>query len=200
MKTDPTFWILARASGIVAYVLLTALVLAGLLLRARPFGAKLRAAAVTDLHRFLALLALGAVGIHGLALVLDQAVSIPLQALVVPGIASYRPLWTGLGVVAAELMALLVLSFSVRRRIGPRAWRLFHYAAYAAFAGAAAHAVMAGTDASQPWVRALYVGSLGAVAAATAWRMLLPPARPTRGSPTSPASATRTPSTTGGTS
>ena len=32
MKTDPTFWILARSSGLLAYVLLTSSVLAGLVL------------------------------------------------------------------------------------------------------------------------------------------------------------------------
>jgi predicted ferric reductase len=180
VTSDPTFWLLARASGITAYVLLTSVVLAGLLLRARPFGTRLKPAAVTDVHRFLSLLALGALAIHGAALVLDRAVSIPLQALLVPGIAEYRPLWTGLGVVAGELMLLLVLSFSLRRRIGAKAWRRFHYAAYVAFAAAAVHGIMAGTDSGQPWARALYLGSIAAVVAATAWRIVVPPARPVR--------------------
>jgi DMSO/TMAO reductase YedYZ heme-binding membrane subunit len=178
VKSDPTFWILARSTGVTAYVLLTATVLAGLLLKARPFGTRLKAASVTDIHRFLSLLSLGAVGIHGLALVLDRTVSIPVQALLVPGLAGYRPLWTGLGVVAGELMALLVLSFTVRRRIGPKAWRRFHYAAYAAFGAALVHGIMAGSDTSQTWARALYASSLGAVVVATAWRALVPPPRP----------------------
>jgi hypothetical protein len=55
MKSDLTFWILARTSGLVAYALLTASVLAGLVLKSRPFSA-LKPALVTDLHRFLALL------------------------------------------------------------------------------------------------------------------------------------------------
>ena len=38
MSHDPTFWILARAAGFTAYVLLTASVLAGLAVKARPFG------------------------------------------------------------------------------------------------------------------------------------------------------------------
>ena len=45
MTADPTFWILARASGLLAYGLLTAAMLAGLVLRARPFGRALRPAA-----------------------------------------------------------------------------------------------------------------------------------------------------------
>ena len=56
MKADPTFWLLARASGMTAYALLTASVLAGLVLKARPLRS-LKPAAVTDTHRFLALLA-----------------------------------------------------------------------------------------------------------------------------------------------
>ena len=39
MRHDPTFWLLARASGLTAYVLLTLSVLAGLVLKSRPFRA-----------------------------------------------------------------------------------------------------------------------------------------------------------------
>ena len=59
MRHDPTFWLLARASGITAYVMLTLSVLAGLVLKSRPFSS-LRPAAVTDLHRALAMLGRGA--------------------------------------------------------------------------------------------------------------------------------------------
>ena len=79
MKSDPTFWILARASGLMAYALLTSSVLAGLVLKARPFGRALRAAVVTDVHRFLALLGLGALVLHATTLVLDNAVHISLR-------------------------------------------------------------------------------------------------------------------------
>ena len=91
---DPTFWILARASGLTAYFLLTLSVLAGLVLKSRPFGRALSAAAVTDTHRFLATLGLGAVALHGLTLVLDSTIRISPTALIVPGLAPYRPLWT----------------------------------------------------------------------------------------------------------
>ena len=169
---DPTVWILARASGLTAYVLLTGSVLAGLGLKSRPLGRALKAASVTDVHRFLALVALGAVGVHGVALVLDSTVKIGVPALLVPGIASYRPLWTGLGVVAAELAGLIVLSFRLRRTIGARAWRRLHWATYVVFAAATVHGLAAGTDATRPWVFGLYLGAVGAVVSATAWRAL----------------------------
>ena len=58
MRTDPSIWILARSSGLVAYGLLTASILVGIVLKARPFD-RIRPARVTDLHRFLAFLGLG---------------------------------------------------------------------------------------------------------------------------------------------
>ena len=102
MRTDPTFWVMARAGGLTAYVLLTCSVLLGLILRSRPLGNRLRAPAMLDIHRFTALLALSAIGVHGVGLLFDTSVRIDLLGLVVPGRIAYRPLWTGLGVVAAK--------------------------------------------------------------------------------------------------
>jgi sulfoxide reductase heme-binding subunit YedZ len=175
MKGDPTFWILARTSGLVAYLLLTASILAGLVLKSRPFGRALRPALVTDLHRFLALLGLAALAVHGLALVLDRTVPISVTDLLVPGLAPYRPLWTGLGVLAAELMVLVYASFSLRARIGMRNWRRLHWATYGVFALATFHGLAAGTDSGTTWALAVYGGTTGAVLAATAWRALVPP-------------------------
>jgi len=175
---DPTFWILARASGLTAYVLLTMSVLAGLVLKSRPFGRALSAATVTDTHRFLAFLGLGAVALHGITLVLDSTVHISLPALLVPGLAPYRPLWTALGVLAAELAVVLVISFPLRKRIGMRAWRRLHWATYGVFALATVHGLAAGTDTPTPWAFALYVGAVGSVVFATAWRALNRPVRP----------------------
>jgi sulfoxide reductase heme-binding subunit YedZ len=175
VKNDPTFWLLARSSGLVAYALLTASVLAGLVLKARPLGHSVSPAAIVDVHRFLALLGLGAVALHGTALFLDDAVDIGLAALLVPGSAPYRPVATALGVLAAELMVLVYLSFALRRRIGAKAWRALHWFTYLVFALATAHGLAAGTDSGRTWVLALYGASVGAVLGALGWRMFVPP-------------------------
>ena len=179
MTHDPTFWLLARASGITAYVLLTLSMLAGLVVKSRPFGRLVRPATVTDLHRFLALLGLGSLAMHGTALVLDSTVRVTPLALVVPGLVSHRPVWTALGVLAAELMLFVYVSFSLRKRIGTRNWRRLHWATYGIFAAATLHGLAAGTDTAQPWALGLYLGAIGAVAAATTWRAIARP-RPTR--------------------
>ncbi|MEW6583901.1 MAG: hypothetical protein AB1416_14195 [Actinomycetota bacterium] len=172
MTTDPTFWLIARASGLTAFGLLTASVLAGLLLTGRPFGRAVAPAAVAEIHRVLAFLGLAATGLHGVALVLDRAVEIPLHALVIPGLVPYRTLWSSLGVVAGLVMGLVTASWYVRSRIGAAAWRRIHKASFAAFLLAAAHGVWAGTDTARPWATPVYVGALGLVATALAWRVL----------------------------
>ena len=182
-RSDPTFWLLARATGIFAYVLLTVSVLAGLLVKSRPFGTAMKPALAVDIHRTLAVLSITALAGHGLALVLDHTVEIGVLALLVPGTAPYRPFWTGLGVIAGELMLLVYASFGLRKRIGVRNWRRLHWTTYGAFAGATAHGLMAGTDSGAPWALALYFGAVGAVVAATAWRALVPPPAPQRPRP-----------------
>ena len=62
------------------------------------------------------------------------------------------------GQVAFYLMAAVLASFYLRRRIGQRAWRLFHYLTFFAFIGATAHGLGAG-DSASPWAWWLYVGS-----------------------------------------
>ncbi len=180
MKTDPTFWIAARATGLTAYALLTASVLAGLLLKSRPFGSSPKPAAVTDLHRFVAMLAMLAMAAHGAALVLDRTVTVTIPALFVPGLISYRPVWTSVGVLTAELVAVIYVSFSIRKRIGTRNWRRLHWATYGAFAMATLHGLLSGSDSDRAWAGGLYLAAVGLVIGATAWRVLVPPVKARR--------------------
>jgi len=158
--------------------LLTLSVVAGLVVKSKPLGTRLRPATAVDLHRFLALLGLGFLALHGVALVLDATVEVNPLALVVPGLIDYRPLPTALGVLAGDLMVLVYVSFALRRWIGQRNWRRLHSATYGVFAAATLHGLLAGTDAGTPWACGLYLGALGAVGLATAWRAFVPPGRP----------------------
>ena len=81
-------------------------------------------------------------------------------------------------VVAAELMALIYASFALRKRIGSQNWRRLHWATYLVFLLATVHGFASGTDSTQPWAHDLYLGAVGAVAFATAWRALGRPIRP----------------------
>ena len=131
MHHDPTFWLIARAAGLTAYAVLTLSVLAGLVLKSRPF-ARLKAPHVAEIHKTLALTGLGALVLHAVALVLDTTVKVSLAALVVPGLVTYRPAAVAAGVVGGWLFVLITSSFWLRKRIGARVCRYRHDSALGA--------------------------------------------------------------------
>ena len=179
MSPDMLPWVLARATGVSAIVLLGGAMIAGLLVRTRTAVGPVKGSGMVNVHRHLSLLALLAIAAHGVFLVQDTTVEISPLALVVPGLVPYRPAWTGIGVVAAELALLVHLSFRFRKRIGVPAWRRIHWLTYAVFAGGVVHGIGSGTDSGAPWALGLYGGLVGAVAGLTGWRAVTA-RRPTR--------------------
>ena len=63
--------------------------------------------AVVRLHEHLALVALVAIAVHGLALLGDHWLKPGLRGITVPFALSYRPAFTGLGIIAGYLAVLL---------------------------------------------------------------------------------------------
>lgn len=156
-------WYFARSAGIVAYLLLTSSVLLGLLLAGKAKLAWPRFA-VEDVHRHLAILTGVFIALHGATLMLDTVVPIGLAQELVPFTSRYRPLAVGLGVTAMELVAAVGVSNALRPRIPYGAWRKLHYLTLPAWLLATLHAVLAGTDASDPWFVGIAAGSCAAVA------------------------------------
>lgn len=156
MRIDPThyiWWLLSRSAGIVALTLVSFSVLIGLtmstkILKRPGLGRKL-----VRLHEHLALLALGAIAVHGATLLGDPWLHVGIKGAVVPFTMSYRPIYTGLGIVAAYLAATLGLSFYARRRIGARLWRKLHRATAIVWVLGVVHTLGAGSDAGTIWLR-----------------------------------------------
>jgi predicted ferric reductase len=172
-------WTVARAAGFTAYALLTASVALGLALGMRWRSPRWPRFATTELHRFVTLLTLVFLGLHVLLIALDRYMRFRLVELLVPLASHYRPLWMGLGVVAAWLAVAVWLTTWLQRLIGYRAWRRVHYATFAVYAAATLHGVAAGSDAAAPWAVLLYAASLVTVAILLVARLATPaPARP----------------------
>lgn len=163
-------WYTARAAGVVAYFLLTGGVLLGVLLAGRARLPRWPTFAVTDVHRFVALLTGLFVALHVYTLLIDRYVPTSLVTLLVPGVASYRPVWVAFGTVALELLVAVALSNLLRKRLGHARWRRIHYLTFVVWAAATVHGIGTGTDSGSGWLRLLYAASIGSVAAAVAWR------------------------------
>jgi sulfoxide reductase heme-binding subunit YedZ len=145
MTAVPVAWLIARASGLVAFGLLTLSVWLGLAMSTRLLGLK-RQRPLLALHRTLAWTGLSMVALHIGGLLLDPVLHLGVFAVLAPGAAAWRPGSVALGVVAAWLSLALAVSFNARRWIGQKGWRRLHYASFAAFWLALGHALLVGTD------------------------------------------------------
>jgi len=165
-------WYAARAAGVIAYVLLTAVVLVGLTLAGKLTVKTWPKFAVTDLHRFGSLLVGVFIGLHVLTIALDTYTPFSVTQLVVPFASSYRPVWVALGIVSTELLIAVAVTNALRRRIPYRWWRRAHFATFLVWAGATVHGIGAGTDSGSLWLSTIYVVAVASVLAALAWRIL----------------------------
>ena len=168
----PIDWYAARAAGVVAYVLLSAVVLVGLTLSGRAQLGSWPKFAVTELHRFGGILVGVFLGIHVLAIAVDTYTPFSLTQLLVPFASSYRPFWVALGIVSAELLVAVAVTNALKPHISYRTWRRAHYATFLVWAGATAHGIGAGTDSTTSWLGALYAVCVGLVSGALAWRIM----------------------------
>jgi sulfoxide reductase heme-binding subunit YedZ len=156
--TDPNqhiWWLMSRASGIVALALITASVGLGLAMANKL----IRGRNVAGLHEHLSLAGLVAICIHGVTLLGDPWLHPGLSGIAVPFTMGYRTAFTGLGILGGYLAAALGLSFYIRRKIGAKLWRKLHRFTVVAYVLSLVHAIGAGTDASTVWLRTFMVAT-----------------------------------------
>jgi hypothetical protein len=164
-------WYAARAAGIVAYLILTTVVLVGLTLSGQVRLPRWPRFAITDVHRFGGLLVGVFVSIHIATIALDSYVPFSFTQLVVPLTSHYRPVWTALGIVAAELLVALALTNLLRGRVPYRFWRRIHVLNFVVWGAATAHGIGSGTDTGSTWMVLIYLISVSGVLGALAWRL-----------------------------
>lgn len=166
---SPQFWwYLTRASGIVAWLMLTCSVIWGILLSTKAFPGSRNPAWLLALHRWLGGLTVSFLAIHLASLVADDYVSFGLADLAVPYASDWKPGAVALGVLGAWLLVAVELTSLAMRRLPRKFWRVVHLSSYVAFWLASMHAAFAGTDASS-W---LYRGGAAASTAAVAWALM----------------------------
>jgi len=172
LTSNPVDWYAARAGGIVAYVLLSAVVVVGLSLSSKRNVKRWPRFAVEDVHRFGGLLTGTFIAIHVAAIAIDAYLPFSLVSIVVPFVSTYRPLWVGVGIVATELLLAIAVTNRMRGQIPHRTWRRVHYLTFAVWVGATVHAVGSGTDRRTPWLLLIEIVAVGAVSGLTVWRVL----------------------------
>ena len=165
-------WILGRASGLCAYLLLVALVLFGLVL-SHPARTRLRRPSTATrirIHIALALFTLLATALHVVVLATDRWAGVGWSGALVPLGAAYRPAPVTLGLIGAWVGLLAGLSAALAGRLPRRLWWPMHKVAAVSLALIWTHGVLAGSD--TPALLVMYVVTGAAVIGVAASRYL----------------------------
>jgi len=174
--------VIARIAGLASFAALSLSLLTGVALRTSVLDFLGSNRGVRSLHEYTAFLWIPLGGLHIAGLLLDQTARIAPLDLLVPFQAPYDArgvLAIGLGTVTLQLFLLVALTGWLKRRISGPLWRWVHRLSYVAFGLLFLHAVLGGTDFSDPLVSALTWAVAGMLAllslARTVWGRL--PAR-----------------------
>ena len=141
-----SWWLASRASGLVALALIGLSVVLGLAMAAKAFRRPGLPRILVAVHEHAALAALVAIAVHGITLLGDRWLNPGPIGIALPFVMDHEPVWTGIGIIAGYLAAILGLTFYVRRRIGTKRWRNLHRLTPLVYAMGVAHALGAGTD------------------------------------------------------
>jgi methionine sulfoxide reductase heme-binding subunit len=170
-SSTQALWYLTRATGAVALILLTAVVVLGTMGPGKAGGPRWPRFAITRLHRDIALLVLVLLALHIATTILDGFAPITVLDAIIPFRSTYRPIWLGFGAVALDLLLALVITSLLRRRVGYQRWRRIHWLAYASWPVAMLHGFGTGTDAATSWMVWVTVGCAVAVVVAVFVRL-----------------------------
>jgi len=139
-------WYVARSSGFVAWALIVATIVWGLLLATKVLGRKPGPAWLLSLHRYLGALTVAFVAVHVGAIMLDTYTNFGITDVLVPFTGSWHPVAVAWGIVGMYLLVAIEVTSLLRQRLSKRAWHAVHLLSYFLFATTTVHMLTAGTD------------------------------------------------------
>src|SRR5258706_10753321 len=180
MTMDQFFWVLARVAGLSSYAALAIALVTGIALRTAVLDWLGSNRALRVLHEYTTVLWIPLAALHLVSLLLDTTAPIGLLDLLVPLHSTYGPLAVGLGALSVDVLVLVTVTAFLKRRMNKNVWLWVHRLAYVAFALLFLHAVLSGTDFSDPIVSAITWAAASMLLLLAAVRVVWgrPPAQP----------------------
>lgn len=183
VQTESMSWYIGRASGILAFILFSIVVMNGLLMSTRLVIKLLPPALNLEMHKTLSWLGFGMLFIHITSLTFDRYFQLTWPEALIPfslersflSVPGYDLTWTvGIGTLALYGIALLVFTSQWRGKIvSMKAWRLIHYASFATYLLFLAHGIFSGSDTETWWMIWIYVISAATVIALVILRIYI---------------------------
>lgn len=171
MTPGSALWYASGATGVISLVLFSLIAILGILVNRQGRLPGLPRFAVTGLHRNLSLLMVVFLGVHIVSAVASKHAPIPWLSVIVPFASDYQRFWVGLGAVAIDLVAALIVTSMLRDRIAPSVWRAVHWLSYAAYPVTLGHSFGSHPDIQSGWLLGLTLFTMLAVAVAAGYRL-----------------------------
>lgn len=124
---------IARLAALIAYALMVATIVLGIVLRLRFMQRAVNRATFYGAHMTLALSALIFGTIHGLTFLYQPVWQMGARELTVPFMGGVQRIPVGFGILGTELAIAVGCSVWLQRRTGYHRWLRFHQLAYVAF-------------------------------------------------------------------
>ena len=172
MTSATALWYASRATGVICLVLFSLVAVLGIIVNRQGRLPGLPRFAVTGLHRNLSLLAVAFLGMHIVTAIADGYAHIPWLSTVVPFTSGYERFWIGLGTVALDLFAAVIVTSLLRDRLAPAVWRAVHWLAYVSYPVIVVHSLGASKDLRSGWLLALTMATVFAVVTAISYRVI----------------------------
>lgn len=145
-----TTWIILRAAGIGAYVMLFLSVSWGLIATTGALGKRVSKATAISVHQFMSTAGLVLLGVHIGGLLVDAFMPFGPGDVLIPGRSSFKPVPVAFGIVAMYSMVFVIVLSWLRKQIGTTWWRRSHLLAAPTFILSMLHGVFSGTDSVRP--------------------------------------------------
>jgi methionine sulfoxide reductase heme-binding subunit len=155
MTADQFFWVLSRVAGVSSYAALAIALVTGIALRTAVLDWLGSNRALRSLHEYTTVLWIPLAGLHLVSLLLDSTARVGVLDLFIPFHSTYGTLAIGLGALSLDVLVVVTVTAFLKRRMNKAAWQWLHRLAYVAFAMIFFHAVLSGTDFSDPAVSAI---------------------------------------------
>jgi predicted ferric reductase len=172
MTADQFLWVLARVAGLSSYAALAIALVTGIALRTAVLDWLGNNRAVRGLHQYTTVLWIPLAGVHLGSLLLDTTARIGLLDLVIPFHSSYGTLAIGVGALSLDVLVVVTVAAYLKQRMSKELWIWIHRLTYVAFGLVFLHAVLSGTDFSDPVVSAITWGSAAALLTLSLVRLL----------------------------
>jgi predicted ferric reductase len=143
---DKLSWYASRASGLVAWAVVTLSILWGLALSTRLVRRKGVPAWLLDLHKFLGTLSVVFVAVHIVALWADNFVYFGPRELFVPFASAWRTGAVAWGIAATYLLVAIQLTSWAMKKLPRRLWHRVHLLSIPMFVSATVHGFTSGAD------------------------------------------------------